>query len=270
VNVVSLGFRTDLMLRRLAGAVITEQPSYLAVRTPGNPGFWWGNFLLVDRPFAAGDADRWADIFAREIPGAAHLTLGVDGVDGDAGDAAELARLGVTVEVDTVLTATRLTPPARPPVGATIRPLSGDADWAEAFELRLAAHGEQDAPAEHRQYVARKVAEERALCDAGHGVWFGVFVDGRLGASAGLFADGDGDGLGRYQSVETHPDLRRRGLASALVHRLGDWGSTERGVRTLVIVADPDYHAIRLYRALGFTDTEKQVQLCREPPVAEA
>ncbi len=256
------------MLRRLAGAVITEQPSYLAVRTPANPGFWWGNFVLVDRPFGPGDADRWADVFAREIPGATHLTLGVDGTEGDAGDAAELARLGVTVEVDTVLTATRLTPPARPPAGATIRPLAGDDDWGAAFELRLAAHGEQDAPADQRQYVRRKLAEERALCDAGHGVWFGVFVDGRLGASAGLFADADG--LGRFQSVETHPEHRRRGLASALVHRLGGWGRTELGARTLVIVADPEYHALRLYRALGFTDTEKQVQLYREPPPAEA
>lgn len=252
------------MLRRMAGAVITEQPSYVAIRTPANPGFWWGNFVLVDRPLGAGDAARWADVFAREIPDAAHFTLGVDGTDGEAGDAGELAKLGVSVEVDTVLTATRLTPPGRPAADATIRPLASDDDWAAAFHLRLAAHGEQDAPEDQRVYVERKLAEERALCDAGHGRWFGAFVDGRLSASAGLFADGDG--LGRYQNVETHPTRRRRGLASTLVHHVGTWGLTELGVHTLVIVADPDYHAIRLYRALGFTDTEKQVQLYREPP----
>ena len=36
-------------------------------------------------------------------------------------------------------------------------------------------------------------------------------------------------------------------------------------VRRLVMVADPDYLAIRIYRALGFTDGETQVQLTRTP-----
>jgi hypothetical protein len=34
-------------------------------------------------------------------------------------------------------------------------------------------------------------------------------------------------------------------------------------VRTLVIVADPEYHAIRIYRSLGFTETETQIELER-------
>nr|MBA2558703.1 GNAT family N-acetyltransferase [Propionibacteriales bacterium] len=34
---------------------------------------------------------------------------------------------------------------------------------------------------------------------------------------------------------------------------------------TLVMVADPDYPAIRLYRSLGFVDTETQLQAERPP-----
>jgi hypothetical protein len=37
-------------------------------------------------------------------------------------------------------------------------------------------------------------------------------------------------------------------------------------VRTLVIVADPDEPAIRIYRSVGFRDAELQVQLQRNPP----
>ena len=33
----------------------------------------------------------------------------------------------------------------------------------------------------------------------------------------------------------------------------------------IVIVADPDDDAIRIYRDLGFTETERQIQLYREP-----
>jgi hypothetical protein len=31
-------------------------------------------------------------------------------------------------------------------------------------------------------------------------------------------------------------------------------------------VADPDYLAIRIYRSVGFSDTERQVQVTRKPP----
>ena len=41
------------------------------------------------------------------------------------------------------------------------------------------------------------------------------------------------------------------------------------GAETLVIVADPDDEAIRIYRAAGFADQERQVQLMREPQASE-
>ncbi len=265
---ISLGFRTDLMVRRLTGSLIAEHASHLVVRTPTNPDFWWGNFILVDGPVRRGDADRWAVAFADAFPRAPHLALGVDGADGEAGDESELARLGVTVEVTSVLTATRLTPPARPPAAATIRPLAGDDDWAQAARLRAACHSDEEPSAEERLFIARTVAEERRLCEAGGGVWFGAFVDGQLRSGAGLVSDGGG--LARFQNVETHPGHRRGGLASAVVHGLGQYGLGQRGerelgARTLVIVADPDDEAIRVYRALGFVDTERQVQLQRPP-----
>ncbi|MBH1936708.1 GNAT family N-acetyltransferase [Streptomyces sp. AV19] len=262
MKVISLGFRTDLMLRAMAGSVLYDRPDHLVVRTPANPAFRWGNFVLLDRPPGPGDGRRREALFHAEFPGAAYLALGVDGTDGDTGDAAELARLGVTAEVSTVLTAARPAPPGRPlPAGAEVRPLAGDEDWARAAELRAAMDGPEPT-AEHRQFVERRVAEPRRLCEAGHGTWFGAFVGGRMRAGAGIFADGGG--TARYQNVETHPGFRGRGLASHLVHLAGR-RALDEGARALVIVADPDYHAIRIYRALGFTDTERQVQLTRLP-----
>ena len=41
----------------------------------------------------------------------------------------------------------------------------------------------------------------------------------------------------------------------------------ERGARTLVMVADPDYLAIRVYRSVGFDDTEVQTQLIQQARV---
>jgi predicted GNAT family acetyltransferase len=89
-----------------------------------------------------------------------------------------------------------------------------------------------------------------------------VFEDGRLLSSLGIVSDGSG--LARFQSVETHPAARRRGLASALVHHAGK-AALDRGAKRLVIVADPEYHAIGIYRSLGFVESETQVQLTRPP-----
>ena len=40
------------------------------------------------------------------------------------------------------------------------------------------------------------------------------------------------------------------------------------GLATLVMVADPDYHAARIYESLGFAVAEQQMGLELEPPGA--
>ena len=78
------------------------------------------------------------------------------------------------------------------------------------------------------------------------------------------------DGLARFQSVETHPDARGRGLAGTLVYHVSRYGFETLGADTLVMVADPDYLAIRVYRSVGFNESEYQAQVQQmnrnEPP----
>jgi ribosomal protein S18 acetylase RimI-like enzyme len=263
MRVTSLGWQTDLMLRRLAGSTIEDHGSHLVVRTPANPGFWWGNFLLLAAPPGQDDASGWLTTFSDAFPYAEHLAFGVDGVDAEVGSGAEA--MGLEVELSTVLTTTCFPPrQAGPPLG--IRPLETDEDWRQPVVLELVCHDQPDSPS-HALFVARRVAEERALVEAGHGVWFGAFPDGRLRASLGLITDGSG--VARYQNVETQPEFRRRGLATQLVHEAGVEGLSHLGAKTLVIVADPDDVAVRIYRSLGFVDTERQVQLFGGPQASE-
>jgi ribosomal protein S18 acetylase RimI-like enzyme len=257
----SLGFRTDVMLLGLGGSVIDDRGTYVVVRTPANPGFWWGNFLLYGTPPRRGDAARWEADFVREFPTTGHRAFGVDGGEGETGDEAAHRALGVTADVSAVMTADRLR--AGPdstalPADTEIRPLAGEADWAQALRLRLAAV-ETPSTEDHRLFAERRVAGHRALCEEGHGAWFGAFVGGELRAGAGVFTNGSG--LARFQNVETHPDFRRQGLATAVVHDAGAYALGDPHVHTLVIVAEPSYPAIRIYRSLGFEETERQVQL---------
>lgn len=263
MDVASLAFRTDLALRRIAAAQIDDRGDHLVVRSPDNPLFWWGNFLLLASAPPADDVDAWLGRFAAEFPGAKHVAIGIDGTAGTAADVAEFARRGFHVDAASVMTASDVREPARPNRDADCRQLHSDDDWAQSIELELRSFDDGTAPSLQREFVTARKASSRRLVADGHGAWFGAFLDGRLVAQLGLVrADGE---LARYQTVETDPAFRRRGLAGTLVHRAAQYGLGELGARTLVMVADPDAEAIRIYRALGFDDTEVQLQVERAP-----
>lgn len=261
----SLGFRTDLMLLALQGSTITRQADYLVVTTPTNPEFHWGNFVLLDRPPSTGTAAGWAAQFARSFPGAEYLSIGIDGTDGAAGDTTDLAAAHLEATRSIVLTLSGQAPlrPSRPTSGATFRRLdvADDSDWVQALALRQSNAADIEG---YTKFATQRVGAMRALQRAEHGSWFGAFVGGTMVSGLGIFSDGSG--TARYQSVDTHPDFRKRGLAGALVHAAGNYAIDHLAATTLVIVADPDEPAIRLYRALGFTGTEIQTQLDRLTP----
>jgi ribosomal protein S18 acetylase RimI-like enzyme len=249
MDIQSLGFRTDLAVARLGSTQVEDRGDHVVVRTPDNPSFWWGNFLLVPSP---GDMDRWQRRFKAEFPGASHLAIGVDGTDGRPGDIGDLE-----ADISIVLTASTLTRPAADqPV--EVRRVDSDDEWAQVEAVRASIDDQPDTAA-NREFAGRQASAARALCAAGHGAWFGAVVDGVIRSTLGIVAAGDG--LARYRNVETHPGFRRRGLARALLVAAGQYAHDQLAAGTLVIVADPDYHAIALYRSLGFTDTEQQVQL---------
>jgi ribosomal protein S18 acetylase RimI-like enzyme len=260
MHVTSLGYRSDLAIRRLAGSRITDRGSHIVVRTPDNPGFYWGNFALFPAAPAPGELAGWVQIFAAEFPHARHVALGIDSTDGrlDIGD--EPARLGLTEDISTVLSADRLHECAHPNRAAMYRPLTSDDDWQQAVALRTALYGTSPAEVE---FIARSLAEARALMATNQAEYLGAFLDGRLAAQLGVVLDGDG--LARYQNVETAVEDRGRGLAGTLVVEAGTRALARPDVRELVIVADPDDVAIRVYRSVGFRAVEQQIQLQRAP-----
>jgi ribosomal protein S18 acetylase RimI-like enzyme len=259
--VKSIAFITDVALRRMEGATATERDGYLVIRTPDNPGFWWGNFLLLDAAPEPGTAGRWLDRFAAEFPGAKHVALGIDTTDAGTVIPADFTAAGLEPERSITLTATDVTAPAHVNNEAEIRALAADDDWQQTVDLCLrlyAGEGLSDI-----DYYRGRMEARRRIAEQGRGVWLGAFDDGRLVAQLGLFLTGDG--FARYQDVETDPAVRRRGLAGTLVWQAGRHGLDELGARTLVIVADREGDAIRLYRSLGFSDFEGQLGLCRPP-----
>ncbi|MEU4194481.1 GNAT family N-acetyltransferase [Kribbella sp. NPDC026611] len=260
MNITSLGYRTDLLLLELSGSTFHDTGEYVVIRTPDNPAFWWGNFLLYRTPFAPGDAKRRLDDFHRELPAVRHVALGIDSVDGEIGAEDELAAAGFTVDRNVVMTASQVVPPQRPNTEATYRAITSDDDWGQLLQLGFST-AEQELDPYYEEFTRQRLVSQRGLVEDGHGTWFGAFEDDRLQSSLGLVFDGQG--LARLQNVQTAPDARGRGLAGTLVHHASTYGLTK--AHTLVMVADPEYLAIRIYRSVGFTDTETQLQF-KIPP----
>lgn len=244
------------MVRRLEGSSVQDQGDHVIVRTPAIPDFYWGNFVLAGAD--PGHHERWLEVFAREFPDASHVAIGLDAVAASDDQLAGYRAAGLETVILHVLVAKRLDAPGP---GAACRPLHGDSDWAQTLELTLDCDEQTDP--QHRLFVQRRVGQRRELTRNSRAVWFGAVIDGRVRASLGLVSDGNG--LVRYQDVQTHPDFRRRGLARVLLATAARYGLDELGAKRLVIVADPDYHAIDLYRSLGFEYAQTQLSVSRSP-----
>jgi len=262
MNLGSLGYRTDVALLEGGGSEVEDRGDHLVVRSGHNPTHWWGNFLLLAGVPAPEESEIWLDRFAAAFPDAAHVALGFDGATGGVGDLRWFAQRGFTAEAQVVMTASELHEPAHLNTESLYRPFESDDDWAQSVELRMRCD-ERFVDASHRSFVVAKTATCRRLVNSGAGGWFGAFSAGRLVSQIGLFSAGEG--LARFQAVETDPEFRRRGLAGSLVHHMSRYGFNVLRARTLVMVADPNYFAMEIYRSLGFVASETQLQVERPP-----
>jgi RimJ/RimL family protein N-acetyltransferase len=275
-DALSLGWRTDLVFARFDGQVL-DCGNHMLVRTPGNPTFWWGNFLLFQHAPGVGDLERWMALFDEQIaapqPASRHRAFGVD-VRERLALPPDFAAAGFELNEATVLT---LTPDqwraaAEPrPDGVLFGVLDLPRDSAAVVDKQAAVDGERDEPVGHRLFAERQMARYAAMQAAGLGHWFGMVAedDGRpvLAGSCSLFRDpARAEGLGRFQYVSTHPAWRRRGLCTALVRAACRHGFEAMGLRTLVMVADPDDVAIGVYESVGFRRGVSTWQFERRPP----
>ena len=260
MNVKSLGYRTDLIFHAFDGEII-DRGDYLVIRTPTNPTFYWGNFLLFAQPPGPGDFALWRELFAQEIgvpPQTEHQVFGWDTVDGEEGVIQPFLDAGFRRDRGLVLTCNEPLSPARSSSSVSIRALKTNDEWQQAVELQVVCREPEFQESGYRTFRQRQMARYQQMVDSGFGDWYGAYAGQQLVADLGLFHS---QGVGRYQSVETHPDFRRRGIAGALIASAGRQAKAATNLHTLVIVANEDSSAARLYQSLGFQPTERQVGL---------
>lgn len=134
-----------------------------------------------------------------------------------------------------------------------IRRAESDTDWEAIYRLNRLDHTEEEAADERlrgvypeevtRQIVGRRRAKGPALS-----TWL-VEEDG---VDCAFLSSWPGaNGVGKVEDLFTHPDFRRRGIATALlVHGVAD--CRRRGALEVLIGARPQDTPKALYAALGF------------------
>lgn len=259
----SLALRTDLMLARFDGEVV-DRGTYTVIRTPSNPGFWWGNYLLFADPPTERSVVDWPRLFEEELgcrPGIEHVAMAWDtvGPDGSAAEAPEgvveaFVAAGFELESDVALSARELHLPPRPNPDVTVRPVDGDAEWSAVLEVHFACAPDRFEPQGFRRFLEAQWRRYRRMVAAGLGLWYGAFLGDELVADMGVFAE---HGLGRCQSVGTAPAHRRKGICGTLVHAACSHAFEHLGAERIVILAAADQPPARVYRSVGFGDPER-------------
>lgn len=258
------GWLTDIAVLRLSGALVQDRGDHLVVTDPGNPGYHWGNFVLVTDPQARNDAQRWVDLFQETFPDAHHMGIGLP----DEPDPEPWAAFELTVGCDMVMSTTALPEQRGAPAGYSVEQLLSAQQWGAAARADLTEYartgGDRDAGA-YRDFTAARVRTRTALSVAGVAAFFGAFVGEECVSQLGIVlcgADSQGRAVARYQSVETAFDHRNRGLAGHLLGVAATWAA-DRGARRWVIATEPDNPAGRLYRSLGFVEDSRCWQVER-------
>ncbi len=272
MKIQSLAFRTDLHFIAFQGRV-EQKGGYIVAETPDNPGFFWGNLLLMPAPPKIGDMPKWIALFQQEFahqPLIKHITFGWDAPDGAQGTMDEFIQNGFDAELSMVLTLGHgeLVPPKYPRSDIVVRVLESDSDWRRATENQITSRDQKLFSLEsYTPFKQKQMAKYRAMTDAGHGHWYGAFLGTEMVADCGVFVFGT---TARFQAVGTLPQHRGGGICGNLIyqatqHTLANKTIENKTVEKIVMVADPNYHAARIYTSVGFKPTEKQIGVYRWP-----
>jgi ribosomal protein S18 acetylase RimI-like enzyme len=139
-------------------------------------------------------------------------------------------------------------------------------DHSTAEVSREAASPVRRAVAEADPDFTRTAGEQLPIRDArldevSNGRWFAAPANGAPGAACVLY---EHDGIGQVETVGTKPELRGRGLATAVVLAAAD-ASRRAGHELTFIVADASDWPWKLYERIGFEPLGESAAFLRKP-----
>ena len=258
--------RSDVELARILGEV-EEHDDCIVVRTPHNPGFYFGNFLLLPGPPEDIEAccARFEQAFSPETK---HRCFQWSGAPLSEAGVARAKALGFSPETSVSLaldSPSQLSPPRNHDWEIRTMDPARDFEMFEALNIRCDP-ADSTGPESYRTFKQRIRNTIRQWMELGRATWWGVFEGDTHVGQCGFAVFGD---LGRFQAVETHPEYQRRGICSTLIPHVARHAFEVHGVRRVLLAADGIGPAVGLYRRLGFEEGSHEHSIVRESEETE-
>jgi ribosomal protein S18 acetylase RimI-like enzyme len=238
----SLALRTDLLLLD-ENTEITVSGGWIAVRTASFPSLRLGNALLFPRPPTAADVPTWLDLLLAEVGHSAevHSRLAWEGGKPTADTYKAFRSMGFE-PYNSLSMLTTCLPSREDSVLAPVRQAKVDSDWIDLLDFQRRSSEALGEPDEC--FLTQRLDMFRRQAQDGAGAWYTAYRGDQVIGCCGVVAK---RGVGRLQQLEVSNACRRRGVASSLVVAAGEWAFQHKGVTQLVAVADPDYHAAKMF-----------------------
>lgn len=263
VSIKNLSFRTDAIFH-LRDGFVEEYADYFAIRTPSNPTFWFGNFIIFKKAPRPGDLPRWLQIHEHVFRNTLnHITLGWDedqpGVTEEFIDAGFKTHDGIVLSMASYENRAAINP------DLLVRKLRTDLDWKQIVDLQIEIDLKDF---QHKDdggvFRSTHMKSLRTMAEEGHGDWWGAFHQDELIGGMGLYFDVDRT-LGRFQYVTTRSSYRRQRVCTTLLDQVVRHAFEAVDPEQLVLNtgADASNPAIKVYENFGFVPTARSYALVK-------
>ena len=257
-NLKSLALITDLFLAQLETEVLNRE-GYIVFKTPSHPDYFWGNYIVFFESPKEGDLVRWKDIYREEFslqnPG--YYVFTWDSCEMKQEFITPFEEDGFKLNVDITLTTAEPVKPPRFNDKIKVRVINTPEEWEQIRYVHVNKDPTQPVKSQ-MQFITKRLQAFKDLVDKGCALRFGAFMDGKAVGDLGMCYK---DGLARFNLVATHPDYFRQGICQTLVYESSLYVLENLNISLLVIVADENYHAYRVYQMAGFKPVQKNFSL---------
>jgi len=263
-GISSIGFSTDIMLASLLGK-LTEQNRYFVIRSPGEPNFYFGNYIVFKSSTLPTDFTEAVATFEKELgddPQIKHRLFAWNAREEFPSIPQSATQMGYSHDPSLVLT--MKTGPIKNEINSdfTYREINLDKEMSDLIECQVLNASSGWTPDGLRKNMESRLPKYARAARAGRGAWFGAFDGNKMVGDFGIFHDGQ---VGRFQSVGTIPEYQNRGICRSLLRYACEFAFDEWNLELLVIAADPKHHAQKVYKNAGFIPTEWMHTLLKKP-----
>lgn len=258
----NLGYHTDAIFHQLDGEII-DRGEYYLIRTPTNPTYYWGNYLLFKSEPTNGCFEDWMKVHREEFGESPdHIAIGWD--DYERGEVAEFEENGFELSEDIVLALTEAPNEMRTNPDLVTRKFATDSDWQASIAAQIAECPSEIPVEDYRVFINDQMTNHRLKQDRGYGFYWGAFLNDELVGDMGIFFDRENK-IARFQSVATVAAHRRKRVCATLLDKVIRTTFAEEQIDSFVIAAEHGSIAERIYRSFGFQEHGLQWRLFKKP-----